>query len=243
MTVPRLDIDVAILAGGLAKRLGPRTENTPKALIPIAGKPFLAHQLDLLRVQGICRVVLCVGHLGEKIANEIGDGTRYGIELAYSYDGPELLGTGGAVKRALPQLGRQFVILYGDSYLPVSLRPIVNTFINSSKCALMTVYRNEGEYDTSNVVMHDGEILAYDKRVRLPTMTHIDYGINLFRAAVFDGWPDNQPFDLADVLQQLAAERTLASFEVFERFYEIGSQQGLSDFESWVGQRQTKASQ
>lgn len=101
-----LDIPVAILAGGLATRLRPITEKVPKVLLPVAGKPFLAHQLELLRKQGIRRVVLCLGHLGERVVDEFGDNREHGLHLDYSFDGPVLLGTGGALKQALPQSGR-----------------------------------------------------------------------------------------------------------------------------------------
>src|SRR5208283_4063956 len=159
-----LDIPVAILAGGLATRLRPITEKIPKSLVPVAGKPFLAHQLELLHARGIRRVVLCIGYLGEMIQREFSDGGAFGVRLDYSFDGPKLLGTGGAIKRALPLLSDEFFVLYGDSYLPVEYRPIAEFFRRSGKLGCMTVYRNEGRYDTSNVVFRDGEIAVYDKK-------------------------------------------------------------------------------
>ena len=175
------DIPVAILAGGLATRLRPVTEKIPKSLIPVAGKPFLAHQLELLRSRGVQRAVLCVGYLGEMIRRDFGDGEKFGVKLDYSFDGEKLLGTGGAIKRALPLLGDEFFVLYGDSYLPVEYAPIAEFFRRGGKLGCMTVYRNEGRYDTSNVVFRDGEILVYDKKNRLPEMRHIDYGLSLFK--------------------------------------------------------------
>jgi dTDP-glucose pyrophosphorylase len=220
---------VAILAGGLATRLRPITEKIPKVLVPVAGKPFLAHQLELLREQGVQRAVLCLGHLGEMVEREFGDGSAHGARLEYSFDGPKLLGTGGALKQALPKLGEQFFVLYGDSYLPVSFAPIADAFERSGRLGLMTVYRNEGKYDTSNVVFGDGEIKVYDKKQRLPEMQHIDYGLSLFRREVFESYPDNEPFDLADVMRDLVARKQLAGYEVKERFYEIGSHAGLEE--------------
>ena len=220
---------VAILAGGLARRLRPLTEKIPKILIPVAGKPFLAHQLELLRRQGITRAVLCAGYLGEMIQHEFGDGSAHGVHLDYSFDGPVLLGTGGALKRALPKLGEKFFVLYGDSYLPIPFAPVAECFERSGKLGLMTVYRNEGQYDTSNVVFGDGEIKAYDKKERLPEMRHIDYGLSVFRMEVFDRYPADKAFDLADVMRDLVAEKQLAGFEVKERFYEIGSHTGLEE--------------
>ena len=231
MSAP-LEIPVAVLAGGLATRLRPITEKIPKSLIPVAGKPFLAHQLDLLRSRGIRRAVLCVGHLGEMIRRDFGNGAAFGLQLDYSFDGPELLGTGGAIKRALPLLGMEFFVLYGDSYLPIEYRPVAEFFRRSGKPGCMTVYRNEGRYDTSNVVFHDGKVVVYDKKHRLPEMQHIDYGLSLFQAAAFNAYPADERFDLAEVMGRLVREKQLAGYEVRERFYEIGSPAGLAELES-----------
>jgi NDP-sugar pyrophosphorylase family protein len=222
---------VAILAGGLATRLRPITERIPKVLLPVAGKPFLAHQLALLRRQGIARAVLCLGHLGDMVSRDFGDGSAHGVKLEYSFDGPVLLGTGGALKRALPLLGKEFFVLYGDSYLPIDFQPVADFFERSGKLGLMTVYQNEGRYDTSNVVFGDGEIKVYDKKNKLPEMHHIDYGLSLFKSSAFDEWPAEKPFDLADVMQRLVARKQLAGYEVSERFYEIGSHAGLAELE------------
>jgi len=225
-------IPVAILAGGLATRLRPITEKIPKSLVPVSGKPFLAHQLDLLRSRGIRHAVLCIGYLGEMIQRDFGDGSAYGVKLDYSFDGPKLLGTGGAIKRALPLLDREFFVLYGDSYLPIEYRPVAECFHRSGKLGLMTVYRNEGRYDTSNVVFRDGEIAVYDKKNRRPDMQHIDYGLSLFKATVFESYSADQPFDLAEVMGRLVREKQLAGYEVRERFYEMGSPAGLAELES-----------
>jgi NDP-sugar pyrophosphorylase family protein len=232
MTAPVLKIPVAILAGGLATRLWPITEKIPKSLVPIAGKPFLAHQLELLHARGIRRAVLCVGYLGEMIQRDFGDGNAFGLRLDYSFDGPKPLGTGGAIKRALPLLGDDFFVLYGDSYLPVEYRPIAEFFRHGGKLGCMTVYRNEGRYDTSNVVFRDGAIAVYDKKNRPPEMRHIDYGLSLFKAAVFESYSAGQPFDLAEVMSKLVREKQLAGYEVRERFYEMGSPAGLAELES-----------
>ncbi len=241
MSAP-LEIPVAILAGGLATRLRPITEKIPKSLVPVAGRPFLAHQLELLHARGIRRAVLCVGHLGEMIEKDFGDGSAYGVALEYSFDsprqseaaagGPKLLGTGGALRQALQKLGPEFFVLYGDSYLPIDYRAVWEFWKRSGKRGCMTVYRNEGKYDTSNVVFCDGEIAVYDKKVKLPEMRHIDYGLSLFKADVLAQRPADQPFDLAEVMMQLVAEKQLAGFEVRERFYEIGSPAGLNELDA-----------
>jgi NDP-sugar pyrophosphorylase family protein len=230
MSLPLSPIPVAILAGGLATRLRPITEKIPKSLVPVAGRPFLSHQLEMLQARGIRRAVLCIGYLGEMIQREFGD-EAFGINLDYSFDGPKLLGTGGAIKRALPKLGEEFFILYGDSYLPVPYAPVADFFHRSGKPGLMTVYRNEGKYDTSNVVFRDGEIVVYDKKIRLPEMCHIDYGLSLFKASVFDAYAADQVFDLAEVMGRLVREKQLAGYEVPERFYEMGSPAGVAELE------------
>ena len=231
MTADISNIPVAILAGGLATRLRPITEKIPKSLVPVAGEPFLAHQLKLLHARGIRRVVLCVGHLGEMIERDFG-GEKFGVKLDYSFDGDKLLGTGGAIKRALPKLGDEFFILYGDSYLPMDYAPVADFFHRSGKAGLMTVYRNEGRYDASNVVFRDGEIVVYDKKLKSPEMKHIDYGLSLFKASVFEAFPADEKFDLADVMQKLVREKQLAGYEVPERFYEMGSPAGLAELET-----------
>jgi NDP-sugar pyrophosphorylase family protein len=231
-----LDIPVAILAGGLATRLRPITEKIPKSLVPVAGKPFLTHQLELLYSRGIRRAVLCVGHLGEMIQRDFGN-EAFGVKLDYSFDGPKLLGTGGAIKLAMPKLDAEFFVLYGDSYLPIGYRPIADFFHASGKLGCMTVYRNEGKYDTSNVLFAEDEIKIYDKKARLPEMRHIDYGLSLFKATAFDSYSTEQPFDLAEVMGKLVREKQLAGYEVKERFYEIGSPSGLKELDRLLSKR------
>jgi len=222
---------VAILAGGLATRLRPATDKIPKALLSVAGEPFLVHQLRLLHSEGFRKVVLCVGHLGEIIEAKIGDGKRLGLQIDYSFDGPTLLGTGGALKRAISKLGDRFLVIYGDSYMPVNYVAIVEAFVQSGKPALMTVFGNEGRWDASNVWFETGEIHRYDKKARTPQMQHIDYGISVLTAAIFAGFPDNAPFDVADLYSRLVSEKQLAAYEVKQRFYEIGSKQGLAELD------------
>lgn len=222
---------VALLAGGLATRLRPITEKIPKVLVPVAGKPFLEHQLALLRAQGLTRIVLCLGHLGEMVRDQFGDGSAHGVRIDYSFDGPKLLGTGGALKQALPLLDDRFFVLYGDSYLTEPFGPVADFFVRSGQPGCMTVYRNEGLYDTSNVVFENGVIRIYDKTRRLPEMRHIDYGLSLFRRSVFDAWPSDQPFDLAEVMRRLVDRGQMAGWEVQERFFEIGSHAGLAELE------------
>jgi len=228
---------VAILAGGLATRLRPATDKTPKALLSVAGEPFLVHQLRLLHSEGFRKIVICVGYLGEAIQANIGDGSTLGLHIDYSFDGPTLLGTGGALKRALPKFGEKFLVIYGDSYMPVDYAAIVQAFVVSGKPALMTVFENEGCWDASNLWFDSGEIRRYSKKLRTSEMRYIDYGIAVLSASVFGSFPGDAMFDLADVYSRLVSEKQVAAYEVKQRFYQIGSREGLAELDSLLGNR------
>lgn len=230
-------LPVAILAGGLATRLRPLTETIPKALVDINGRPFIAWQLDLLREQGVRRVVVCAGYLGERIQEEVGDGSAYGLDVEFLFDGPTLLGTAGALKRALPRLGGPFFVLYGDSYLPIAWRPVQEAFLASGTLALMTVFQNDGAFDRSNVEFSDGRLVAYDKKAVTPRMHHIDYGLGLFAPEAFAEVVEGEVADLAALYQSLLARGALAGYEVRQRFYEIGSFEGIEDMKAYLAAR------
>jgi N-acetyl-alpha-D-muramate 1-phosphate uridylyltransferase len=227
-------LPVAILAGGLATRLRPITETIPKALAEVAGEPFLAHQLRLLARSGFTRAVLLVGYRGEQIEAFAGNGAQFGLDIEYLYDGPQLLGTGGALKRALHLLGDSFAVVYGDSYLPCDYAAALTSFTSSGKQGLMTVFRNDGQWDTSNVEFSSGRILAYDKVNRTPAMRHIDYGLGAFRREAFDAVPEGEPYDLATVYRNLLVRGQLAAWESPVRFYEIGSVEGIAGLAEYL---------
>jgi NDP-sugar pyrophosphorylase family protein len=232
-----VEMPVAILAGGLATRLRPLTETVPKVLLEVGGRPFLEHQLEMLREQGVKEVVLCVGFLGETIEERFGDGRSYGLRLRYSFDGPTLLGTGGAIRQALPLLGGAFFVMYGDSYLQIDLARVQSAFQQSHKPALMTVFHNRDQWDSSNVCFDSGEIKRYDKQARGPDMRHIDYGLSVFDSAVFKGYPRDVSLDLAEVMKGLADRGELAGYEAERRFYEIGSHAGLRELNELLSSR------
>jgi len=225
-------LPIAILAGGLGTRLWPATQRFPKALVPVRGRPFVDYQLDLLREQGAERVVFCVSYLGEMIEEHVGDGHDRGLEIAYVYDGPERMGTAGAIASARPKLGERFAVTYGDSYLRCDLAAVERAFDRSGKAGLMTVFRNANELAPSNVLFSGGSIRAYDKAHPTPEMQHIDYGISMFESRVFDIVPADRPTDLADVVHDLLARDQLAGYEVPARFYEVGTPEGIAELEA-----------
>lgn len=227
-------IPVAILAGGLATRLRPVTESIPKSLVLVADEPFIAHQLRLLKREGIERVVLCVGHLGEMIEDFVGNGRQFGLDVAYSFDGDRLMGTGGALRRALPLLGTEFFVLYGDSYLDIAFEPVLLAYRRSGAAALMTVFRNEGRWDTSNVEFDGIHVSRYDKRNSTPDLRYIDYGLGILSPVVLGKRTADEEFDLAEIYAALAASRRLAGYEVTHRFYEIGTPQGLAETDAYL---------
>ena len=224
-------LPVAILAGGMATRLSPITEKIPKLLVEVAGDPFFSHQLRLLKKNGLTKIVLCVGYLGDMIVGQYGDGAKWGVKIEYSFDGEKLLGTGGALIRALPRLGDAFYVLYGDSYLPVDYQAVGRHFLSSGQPGLMTVFENREAYDASNVWFEDGWIKLYDKKNKVPQMKHIDYGLGVFRAAAFADCPHDAVVDLATVQTDLVRRGQLAGCEMKERFYEIGSHAGLEELD------------
>jgi NDP-sugar pyrophosphorylase family protein len=228
---------VAILAGGLATRLRSLSHQIPKSLIEVAGRPFIHHQLRQLHDQGVHRVILCLGHLGEQVVDSVGDGSAFGLEVVYSFDGPNLQGTGGAIRRALPFLGPTFWVLYGDSYLECDYGAVQAAYEAAGKLALMTVFHNQGQWDKSNVEFRDNVLLAYDKVGHNERMQHIDYGLGILDRRAFDLEFDDGPLDLAMVYRRMLERGELGGFEVKERFYEIGSVTGLLETREYLASR------
>lgn len=220
---------VVILAGGLATRLRPLTETIPKSLVLVNNEPFIVHQLRLLRQNSIEKVVICIGYLGNKIVDLIGDGSKFGLKVQYSDDGQALLGTAGAIKKALPMLSENFFVLYGDSYLTCNYADVQKHFENQQKLGLMTVFKNNGQWDKSNIEFLQGKIIAYNKHQQTARMHYIDYGLGVFNKQAFVNIADERPHDLAELYQALLARQQLSAYEVSERFYEIGSFTGIAE--------------
>jgi N-acetyl-alpha-D-muramate 1-phosphate uridylyltransferase len=224
---------VAILAGGLATRQYPATKTKPKALLEVAGRPFIFHQLELLRRNGVGRVVLCTGYLGEQIQAAVGNGSQWGLQVEYSFEGNRRLGTGGALRLALPLLGEAFFVLYGDTYLPIDFRAVHDYFQAKPALGLMTVLHNRNRWDQSNVAFANGQILRYEKEHPGPELEYIDYGLGLLRADAV-AQEQAEVFDLSLVYRRLLENGQLLGYEVRERFYEIGTPLGLAETEDYL---------
>jgi NDP-sugar pyrophosphorylase family protein len=223
---------VCILAGGLGSRLGDTVRETPKPLLDVAGEPFLIHQLRLLARYRAERVVLSVGYLGEVIEERIGS-EQFGIEITYSYDGPRTIGTLGAVRKAAPLLGPRFLVLYGDTYLRIDYLAVAHAWAESGLPAVMTVLRNEGRWDTSNVVFDGRRVARYDKRAPTADMEWIDYGLGgLTATSLARVGPEID--DLAELYHVLAASGDLFGVRATERFYEIGTVAALEETKAFL---------
>jgi NDP-sugar pyrophosphorylase family protein len=237
-------VQCVILAGGLATRMRPLTDQIPKALIPAAGRPFVDHQLDWLAGHGVSDVVLSIGYKGELLRAHVGDGAQFGLRVRHVDEGADLRGTAGALRLALDQgaLEEEFLVTYGDSFLPVDFGEVHRAFAASGRPALMTVFRNDGRWDQSNVIFDGSLVTLYDKQRRtrpIEDFRYIDYGLSaMTRRIVADAIPAavkaGEKADLADLFFTLSRRGDLAGLEVGERFYEIGSPAGLQDFEAWL---------
>ena len=232
-------LQVVILAGGLGTRLKSVAGDLPKILVPVAGRPFLDHQLDLLRRHGFTDVVYCVGYRGEMVERHVGDGSGFGCKVKFSHEDPSsLLGTGGALVRALPLLQDAFVVLYGDSYLPTDYNRLARAFRESGRRAMMSVFRNQGKWDKSNVRIDDGRVVFYSKSAGPGEADYIDYGMTVFRREVIEAYRNAPaPLDMARIQQELVERGDMGAYEVSERFYEIGKPEGLQELSAWLSRK------
>lgn len=218
-----------ILAGGLGTRLRPLTNDRPKSMVEVLGKPFLQHQIELLRGQGLNRFVLCVGHMADQIISYFGDGASRGVEIKYSHDGAAALGTGGALVGAASMLDPWFLVLDGDSYLPIDFHAPINHFCQERPLAQMTVYRNMNRYVPSNVAIRRGHVAIYERTQGNYQYIHI--GLTIFQRQAFERFPSNRFMLMDEIYQSLVATRDLGCFVVRRRFYEMGSFEGMTDLE------------
>ncbi|HYP78310.1 MAG TPA: NTP transferase domain-containing protein [Polyangiaceae bacterium] len=227
-------MQAVILAGGLGTRLGARTRDLPKALLPIAGRPFLAWLVEALAQHGYRQLLLCIGHHGEQIIDFLGTGSGYGLEVSYSKDGERLLGTGGALRLALARnlLAETFLVTYGDSYLPFDYAaPLRDLDAHPEALGTMSVFENHGAWDASNCAIGQGLVVRYEKGVQDSALTHIDYGAIALRRSVIAEQPEQVPFGLDKLQHELAKAGQLRAFVASQRFYEVGSELGIADLE------------
>jgi len=227
-------MQAVILAGGLATRLGDRTRDLPKALLPIAGRPFLAWLIEALVRSGYRELVLCVGHRAQQIVDFLGTGDDFGLAVSYSQDGQHLLGTGGAIRQAFERglLAERFLVTYGDSYLPFDYAaPLRDLDAHPEALGTMSVFENHGAWDASNCAVGRGLVLRYEKGTQDPALTHIDYGALALRRSLFAELPAQLAFGLDTLQQRLANAGQLRAYEATERFYEVGSERGIADLE------------
>jgi len=221
-----------ILAGGLGTRIRSVSGKIPKSIVNVCGRPFLAHQLELLKKNEVDEVVLCVGYLSDQIEDYFKDGKEFGINIIYSREEGELLDTGGALKNARQFLKDEFLLMYGDSYLDIDYRPIFDYFLRINSPVLMTVFKNDNRWVESNVVFENGAVKVFDKKTQVPGMRYIDYGLSVLSREILDEIPDGEPYNLDHLYHRLAGEGRLAGYEVFQRFYEIGSPEGLEELQN-----------
>jgi len=226
-------LTVAILAGGKGTRLLSIAKTQPKALIKVLGKPFIFYQLYYLQKQGIKKVVICIGHMGEMIQSAVGDGSKFNLKISYSSDGSKLLGTGGAIKKALPRLGDEFFILYGDTFLPINFNLVQEAYFSDNYPLLMTVLKNNGRWDRSNVLLKKNNLVDYNKQKSTNSMHYIDYGLSIISADIFKNYDQNSYIDLSEIYEELSKYNKIKALEVFERFYEIGTPKSLLETEKY----------
>lgn len=226
-----------ILAGGLGTRVSHRTGGRPKAMIEVAGEPFIRHQLRLLRDNGVNDVVVCTGHRAELIEAEMADHAPRGMTVRFSHDGRQLLGTGGAIRRAVADglADEVFMVLHGDSYLRIDFADMWEWFDSEHHRALMAVWHNDDEFDASNAAVRNGRVVVYRRsssKTGHPTMNYVDYGLGILTAdAVLDLIPAEDAHDLGVLYGTLASRGQLQAYEVDQRFPDIGSASGLLELD------------
>ncbi len=226
-------MQMVILAGGAGTRLGPLTQDKAKGMLSIAGKPFLLYQLELLKAGGVKDVLFCIGHLGEQIRGFFGDGSSLGLKILYSQENGKLLGTGGCLKNAEKLLKDTFMVMYGDTYLRLDYAAVWKAQQGHPQDALMAVYRNDNQYDRSNLIVENGFVTEYSYEPSVKRV-YIDYGVSVLNRTVLNQFQAGQVFGLQEIFQKLIREKKLRAFEVYERFYEIGSKQGLETFTEFI---------
>jgi len=229
-------IQAVILAGGRGERLRPLTDNVPKPMVPVRGRPYLAYQLDELKRQGIADVVLLTGYLSEKIEEYFGDGAAAGMRVRYSRE-PSPLGTGGALKLAEPLLAEDFLLIYGDSYLPIRYAEAMERLRSARAEALVVALDNAAAVvDVPNNIAlgADGFVARYEKGAGAAAgLTHVEAGVLALTRRLLRRIPARRVVSLEqDFFPQLIAGHQLAAFATTQRFYDIGTPGRLKEIEA-----------
>jgi len=227
-------MQIVILCGGLATRLGNLAKNTPKSMMEINSKPFLEHQIEKLKKQGLKDIVLCVGHLSRQIEEYFGNGKKFGVKIKYSYDGEKQLGPIGAVKNAESLLDDDFFIMYGDSYLSVDFQKAYSDFKKTNKSALMVVYKNQDKYDKSNLIVDNNMVIGYGAEDKTKEMIFIDYGTSVLSKKTLESVPENTMYSTGEFFSELIKKNQLCAYEAKKRFYHIGNLEALEELEKYI---------
>lgn len=230
-------IQAVVLAGGLGERLRPLTEELPKPLVPVHGKPVLQYLLERLRSSGIAEVVLLTGYQGSKIEECFGDGSALGLRIVYARE--EIpLGTGGALKNAAEVLADDFLLLNGDTLLDIDFAVLVTAFRKRRVLGLLVAYENpEGNPPNNLRLAADGRVVTYSK-CDATSLTHVDAGVGVFRRAILDWIPGDRAVSLeGEVYPRLIKQRQLWAFTTRDRFFDMGTFAGL-----WALEAQLEAS-
>jgi NDP-sugar pyrophosphorylase family protein len=222
-----------ILAGGLGTRMKNVGGGVPKALLPVGKSTFVDLQLQWLKLLGVSECLLALGHGGEEIESHLRKNQKDLPKLSFSYDAPKLLGTGGAIKAAQKLLEKEFLVIYGDSFVFVDLGKFHQAFENSGKPLAMTIFKNKNSGDKSNVIFNSREFL-YDKKNITVEMEYIDYGLSWLKKDYFiQNTPEGQ-FDLSDFMTEVCQKKEAHPFVVDEIFHEIGSPDGYARFQKMM---------
>ncbi len=236
-------MQAVIIAGGLATRLNNLSKDKPKSMIEILGKPFVQYQLEILSDAGIRDIVFCIGHLGQQIEQFVGDGSRFNLNVNYSFDGEVLLGTGGALKKAEILLQDTFLIMWGDSYLMLDYQDIEHEYRRRKLPAMMVVYKNDNERDRSNVILSGDIVAKYDKWNPPPETDYIDNGLTVCSKSLLPLIPSGEPYAIERLFAKLASESKLGAYITAQRFYEIGSLNGIAEFEQMLNENLSRKGQ
>ena len=216
---------IVILCGGLASRLGNLTKKVPKSLIQINNKTFISHQLDYLNHFNVGEVLLCCGHLHEQIITHINEIKKnYNFNIKFSIE-KEKKGTGGALINAFSKLNKNFILIYGDSYVEINFNNLYNEFIRNNNLYMITTYRNKNINYTNNILLKNKRIEEYDKN---KNFNFIDYGVSILNKKILNSFLSEVNFDLSSVIKYAIIKKNISYFESKKKFQEIGSNYGIN---------------